>query len=59
MAIEVWTAEDLDNVRNNLSGEYIQMADIDLSGYTNWVPIGYPLSTPTQINIGHLDIFAR
>jgi len=45
MAIEVWTAEDLDNVRNNLSGEYIQMADIDLSGYTNWVPIGYPLST--------------
>ena len=40
MAIEVWTATDLDNVRNNLSGEYIQMADIDLSGYANWTPIG-------------------
>jgi len=39
MAIEILTAEDLDNVRNNLSGEYIQMADIDLSGYANWVPI--------------------
>jgi len=40
MAIEVWTAADLDNVRNNLSGDYIQMADIDLSGYANWNPIG-------------------
>ena len=40
MAIEVWTADDLDNVRNNLSGSYIQMADIDLSSFANWVPIG-------------------
>ncbi|MED4354788.1 GLUG motif-containing protein [Schinkia azotoformans] len=39
MPIEVWTAEDLNNVRNNLSERYIQMADIDLSGW-NWVPIG-------------------
>jgi len=38
--IQVWTAEDLNNVRNNLSGNYIQMADIDLSGYSNWEPIG-------------------
>ena len=40
MPTEIWTATDLDNVRNNLSGEYVQMADIDLSGYANWVPIG-------------------
>ncbi len=39
-AIEVWTASDLNAVRDNLSGDYIQMADIDLSGYANWVPIG-------------------
>ncbi len=38
--IQVWTAEDLNNVRNNLAGHYCQMADIDLSEYSNWVPIG-------------------
>ena len=38
--IEVWTAADLDNVRNNLSGNYVQMADIDMSSYVNWIPIG-------------------
>ncbi|MBN1531117.1 MAG: hypothetical protein JXA20_00505 [Spirochaetes bacterium] len=40
---EIYTAEDLDAVRNNLSGSYFLMADIDLSGYTadgGWVPIG-------------------
>ena len=46
MAIEVATAADLDNVRNNLGGSYIQTANIDLSGY-NWVPIGtYPDGNP-------------
>lgn len=39
-AIEVWDADDLNNVRSNLSGSYIQMADIDLSGYASWTPIG-------------------
>lgn len=38
--IEVWNANDLDNVRNNLTAEYIQMDNIDLSSY-NWQPIGY------------------
>ena len=36
----VETAEDLDNVRNNLSGKYIQVAHINLSSYDNWEPIG-------------------
>lgn len=36
----IYTAQDLDNVRNNLSGKYILMNDIDLSGYANWDPIG-------------------
>ena len=44
MPTEVWTASDLDNVRNDLSGNYIQMADIDLITY-NWEPIG-DWSTP-------------
>ncbi len=33
------TAEDLDKIRNNLSGKYILMNDIDLSGI-DWEPIG-------------------
>lgn len=36
---QVWTALDLNEVRNNLSAYYIQMADIDLAGW-NWTPIG-------------------
>ena len=32
------TAADLDNIRNNLSGKYMLMNDIDLSGI-NWDPI--------------------
>lgn len=44
--IEVWTADDLNNVRNDLSGDYIQMANIDLNiaPYNEgegWVPIGW------------------
>lgn len=34
------TAEDLNNIRNNLSGKYILMNDIDLSAFGEWVPIG-------------------
>lgn len=36
----IYTAEDLNNIRNNLSGKYILMNDIDLSDYENWEPIG-------------------
>ncbi len=35
----IYTAEDLDNIRNDLDGFYILMNDIDLSG-REWVPIG-------------------
>ena len=37
-AIEIKTPQDLDNVRNNLAGDYILAADITLSG--NFTPIG-------------------
>lgn len=36
----VVTAEHLNMVRNNLSAHYEQKADIDLSRYSNWEPIG-------------------
>ena len=38
--VEIRTAAELDNVRNNLSGSYKLMADISLSSYADWEPIG-------------------
>ena len=35
------TAEQLNAVRNDLDASYALTADIDLSGYENWDPIGY------------------
>ena len=34
------TPEDLDAMRNDLSGWYILENDIDLSGIANWIPVG-------------------
>ena len=41
-AIKIYNAQDLDNIRNNLSGSYVLMNDIDLSGFNDgqWMPIG-------------------
>ncbi|MCL1872819.1 MAG: S-layer homology domain-containing protein [Clostridiales bacterium] len=41
-AIKIYTAQDLDNVRKNLSGSYVLMNDIDLAGFKGgqWEPIG-------------------
>ena len=38
--IGIYTAKDLDNIRNNLSGKYILMNNIDFSSHENWSPIG-------------------
>ncbi len=42
---QVATAANLDSVRNYLNAYFIQTADINLSGYANWDPIG-TFSTP-------------
>ncbi|MDD4375720.1 MAG: hypothetical protein PHR25_02960 [Clostridia bacterium] len=47
------TAEDLYNVRNDLNGSYIQVADIDLSSYSSgegWEPIGTNYNNPFKGN---------
>lgn len=36
----VRTAEDLDHIRDDLTASYKLQADIDLSAYGNWTPIG-------------------
>ncbi|MBQ6265596.1 MAG: hypothetical protein IJK60_09135 [Clostridia bacterium] len=48
------TAQELDNIRNNLSGKYILMSDIDLGGFENWVPIGTKETPFTGIIDGKL-----
>ena len=37
---QVWTANDLNGVRDHLSAYFIQMSNIDISGIANWLPIG-------------------
>ena len=38
--IGIYTAEDLDNIRDNMNGKYILMNDIDLEEWGEWEPIG-------------------
>ncbi len=38
--IGIYTAEDLNNIRNGLDGQYILASHIDLSGYSEWSVIG-------------------
>lgn len=38
--MSIYTAEDLNNIRNNLSGKYVLMNHINLSDYSEWTVIG-------------------
>ena len=51
--IFISTAEQLNNIRNNLSGKYILTNDIDLSGYAEWTPIGTAASPFTGVLDGN------
>ncbi|GHV07758.1 hypothetical protein FACS1894160_0890 [Bacteroidia bacterium] len=44
--IEISTPEEFNNIRNNLDGFYRLTADIDLSGYENFEPIGVIADDP-------------
>ncbi|MCL1873943.1 MAG: InlB B-repeat-containing protein, partial [Clostridiales bacterium] len=46
-AIEIYTAEDLNNIRNGLGDSYVLMNDIDLAAWGQWAPIG---DNPTNNN---------
>ena len=37
----ITTAEELNSVRDDLSGTYYLMNDIDLSSYGDWIPVGH------------------
>lgn len=45
--VAIYTAEDLANIRNNISGHYLLMNNIDMSKINDWLPIGtesYPFT---------------
>lgn len=50
------TVQDLIDIENNLSAYFLMLADIDLTSYTDWVPIGYGIGDFSgEINgIGHV-----
>ena len=55
---QIATAEQLDRVRDDLTAHYILTADIDLSGYENWDPIGAFQSrseAPEDAEVPHPD----
>ena len=55
---KIATAEQLDRIRDDLTGHYILIGDIDLSGYENWMPIGtfQPRSdAPEDAEVPHPD----
>jgi len=51
--VEISTAEQFNEIRNDLGAFYRLMADIDLSAYTNWIPIGSGPSPFTGILDGN------
>ena len=55
---QIASAEQLQLVRENLAGHYVLVADIDLSGYENWEPIGAFQSlsdAPEDAEVPHPD----
>lgn len=53
---QVWTAADLNGVRDHLSAHFIQMADIDLSEYESWWPIDNPVEFSGVYDGNHASI---
>ena len=55
---QIASADQLQRVRENLSGHYTLIADIDLSDYENWEPIGAFQSlsdAPEDAEVPHPD----
>lgn len=49
----IYTAEQFNGIRNDLTGYYILMNDIDLSGYSAWQPIGYAENSDIGLTYGN------
>ena len=44
--VEIATAEELDQIRDDLDGHYVLTQDIDLTDWGEWDPIGSTTSAP-------------
>ena len=44
-AIKIETADDLNNIRNDMYGTYVLANDIDMTNYGTWTPIGTTAAT--------------
>lgn len=53
---QIATAEDLDQIRSDLTASYILTDDIDLSDYENWVPIGNLTYEDVDMETGEMDM---
>lgn len=53
---QIATAEQLDSVREDLTASYVLTADIDLSGYENWEPIGNMTYADVDMETGDMDM---
>lgn len=55
---QIATAEQLNLIREDLTAHYVLIADVDLSGYENWEPIGafQSLSTRQRMRRFHIPI---
>ena len=55
--IGIYTPQDLNNIRHDLSGSYILMKDIDLASWGDWVPIGNGVDVPLAIADSFVGVF--
>lgn len=53
---QISTAEELENIREDLTASYVLTADIDLSSYENWTPIGVLYYEDVNMETGDMDM---
>ena len=53
---QISTPEQLDAMRDDLTASYLLTADIDLSGFENWVPIGNMVYDDVNMETGEMDM---
>lgn len=53
---QIATAQEFNQIREDLTASYILTADIDLSSYDNWIPIGNMTYEDVNMETGDMDM---
>lgn len=53
---QIGTAAEFDRIREDLTASYVLTADIDLSAYENWIPIGNLTYSDVNMETGDMDM---